>query len=156
MTTEDKPIRWTKAPADQHDTVKLTESDNVAVALRNIAKDETVADVKATEDIPKGHKVALTNIKAGSAVIKYAQTIGYASSDIDQGQHVHTHKPPPCSISPMHLMKKYLPSTKISMVWSGFHTVPVVAWHPVVMATITYNGLSGAMHSIPMWLVCLS
>jgi len=91
MATEDKPIQWTRATDDQHDAVKLTESDNVAVALRNISADEKVAGVKASEDIPKGHKVALINIEAGSAVTKYAQTIGYASSDINQGQHVHTH-----------------------------------------------------------------
>ena len=41
--------------------------------------------------IARGHKVALAVIPAGEPVLKYAQLIGYASTDIAPGDHVHTH-----------------------------------------------------------------
>ncbi len=42
-------------------------------------------------DIPAGHKVALTAIRAGEAVVKYGDPIGMAACDIAPGEHVHTH-----------------------------------------------------------------
>ena len=41
--------------------------------------------------IPSGHKVATVAMKAGEPVRKYAQLIGYASEDIEAGDHVHAH-----------------------------------------------------------------
>ena len=38
-----------------------------------------------------GHKYARVPIKAGEAVIKYGEVIGYATQDIAIGEHVHTH-----------------------------------------------------------------
>ena len=43
------------------------------------------------DDIPAGHKFAVRPIPAGAAIIKYGQIIGFASSDIEPGCHVHTH-----------------------------------------------------------------
>ena len=64
------------------DIVKIHENDNVAVALRPLAKGETldVAGVKVSllEDIPQGHKFALRFIKAAEEVVKYGFRIGYA------------------------------------------------------------------------------
>lgn len=45
---------------------------------------------KAQQDIPLGHKIALTDIRKGDQVIKYDEAIGVASKDIKKGQHVHT------------------------------------------------------------------
>jgi (2R)-sulfolactate sulfo-lyase subunit alpha len=42
-------------------------------------------------DVPIGHKIALTDIKAGDTVWKYGQDIGKAVADIGKGQHVHVH-----------------------------------------------------------------
>ena len=53
--------------------------DNVAVLLT------------AEGDIPAGHKIALRPIAAGEAVIKYGDSIGYATRDIASGEHVHCH-----------------------------------------------------------------
>lgn len=68
------------------DIVKIHENDNVAVALRPLAKGETldVAGVKVSllEDIPQGHKFALRFIKAAEEVVKYGFRIGYAKEDL--------------------------------------------------------------------------
>ena len=45
----------------------------------------------ANMDIPIGHKVALTDIKAGDTVWKYGQDIGKAVAPIAKGDHVHVH-----------------------------------------------------------------
>jgi altronate hydrolase len=77
------------------DIVKIHENDNVAVALRPLAKGETldVAGVKVSllEDIPQGHKFALRFIKAAEEVVKYGFRIGYAKEDIEAGAWVHVH-----------------------------------------------------------------
>jgi len=47
--------------------------------------------LKAMDDVPLGHKIALGDIKAGDTVVKYGHDIGRASSDIPRGHHVHVH-----------------------------------------------------------------
>lgn len=77
------------------DIIKINQGDNVAVALRPIAKGETLdiagTPVTALEDIPQGHKIALKPVKAGEEVIKYGFRIGYAKEDIQTGQWIHVH-----------------------------------------------------------------
>ncbi len=76
--------------------------DNVAVAIEDVKAGDIVEcvfiedksegpRVKALEDIPLGHKIALTDIKAGERVIKYGRPIGVAVRDIKAGEHVHVH-----------------------------------------------------------------
>ncbi len=91
MSNSDTPISWVKPGSSEFDLVTLSDEDNVAVAIRNLAKAESLQEVTTLDEIPKGHKVALQNITSGSAIIKYAQIIGYAKSDISAGQHIHTH-----------------------------------------------------------------
>lgn len=77
--------------------IRINKLDSVAVALCPLKKGNTIpvsgADLSITllEDIPMGHKIALKNISAGSAVMKYGFPIGEAISDIPIGAHVHTH-----------------------------------------------------------------
>ncbi len=56
------------------DVIKINQEDNVAVALRPVAKGETIVagdfSVTTLEEIPQGHKVALKPIKAGGEVVK--------------------------------------------------------------------------------------
>ena len=47
--------------------------------------------VKALQDIPLGHKIAMTDEKAGGTVIKYGEDIGKIVADYAKGAHVHTH-----------------------------------------------------------------
>lgn len=57
-------------------TLKINEKDNVAVML---------------DGELRGHKTALCDIKAGEDIIKYGYSIGHATADIKEGEHVHTH-----------------------------------------------------------------
>ena len=72
-------------------TVKINEKDNVAVAFETIPKGAAVFDAVAACDIPFGHKIALTSIKAGEQILKYGHPIGCATAAISPGEHVHTH-----------------------------------------------------------------
>ena len=69
--------------------------DNVIVALRDFHDGERVVTdagtISVRGDIPKGHKIAIQNIRAGEDVIKYAYPIGKAVADIQPGEWVHTH-----------------------------------------------------------------
>jgi altronate dehydratase small subunit len=47
--------------------------------------------VVTTESIQLGHKVALGDISAGEAIIKYGVAIGLASQPIPRGSWVHLH-----------------------------------------------------------------
>jgi len=46
---------------------------------------------KALQDIPLGHKIALSDIGVESSVIKYGADIGRVVAEIKTGEHVHTH-----------------------------------------------------------------
>ncbi len=75
--------------------IKINPNDNVAVALKPIAKGTTAdisgVSVTTVEDIPQGHKFAIKPIKKGEPVIKYGFRIGYAQEDIEVGAWIHTH-----------------------------------------------------------------
>jgi altronate hydrolase len=71
--------------------LKIDASDNVAVALRPIARGEGLDGMSALDDVPAGHKVALKAIRREEPVLKYGYTIGLAKEDIPPGRHVHTH-----------------------------------------------------------------
>ena len=77
------------------DFIRIHEDDNVAVALRPIAKGEQLTvgqyQVTALEEIPQGHKFALKPIAQGGEVIKYGFRIGNAKEDIPAGGWVHVH-----------------------------------------------------------------
>jgi (2R)-sulfolactate sulfo-lyase subunit alpha len=53
-------------------------------------EDRTIA-LKAQQDIPIGHKLALKDIKSGETIIKYGHDIGKAIADIKAGAHAHVH-----------------------------------------------------------------
>ena len=74
-------------------TIRLNNSDNVVVARVDIPAGIEVPQEKITcrDKIAFGHKVAVSAIKSGEAVKKYGQIIGFASQDIQAGEHVHTH-----------------------------------------------------------------
>ncbi|HRG94537.1 MAG TPA: UxaA family hydrolase, partial [Chitinophagaceae bacterium] len=49
----------------------------------------TIDGLTATEWIPMGHKIALSDIAAGSSIIRYGYSIGIASQDITKGSWVN-------------------------------------------------------------------
>jgi altronate dehydratase len=82
----------------------INENDNVAVALREIVAGTGVevpgrGVLKAVDDIPYGHKIALEEIPEGHPVVKYGETIGVASSHVREGGWVHTHDMGPVEVN---------------------------------------------------------
>lgn len=77
------------------DAIRIHSRDNVAVAIHSLSAKETVrvgdTDILLQNDIPAGHKFALTQIGEGQPVVKYAYPIGTAKCTIEAGCHVHTH-----------------------------------------------------------------
>lgn len=77
--------------------VRINPADNVVVALRSLAAGETLdvpgfGAVTASEDIPQGHKMAISSISARENIIKYGLPIGHAERAIAPGEHVHTER----------------------------------------------------------------
>ena len=75
--------------------IRIHPDDNVAVALEDLRKGETLTldsvSVTAIEDIARGHKIALRDIKEGEPVVKYGNPIGLARADIPAGAWAHVH-----------------------------------------------------------------
>lgn len=77
---------------DQKDTVAVVvEPVNAGDEIRCAQPDGTEKTVKALEAVPVFHKVSVTAMKKGQAVVKYGEHIGAAAMDIQPGQHVHVH-----------------------------------------------------------------
>lgn len=75
--------------------IQLSKKDNVAVAVTNLHKGDILQfdgrKLQVEENIDFGHKVSLTDLKAGQDIIKYGEVIGTATHDIPAGHHVHIH-----------------------------------------------------------------
>ena len=71
--------------------IRLSEIDNVVTVTAELDSGVEVEQVTTVGLVPRSHKIATAEIRQGEAVRKYAQIIGYASTDIWPGEHVHTH-----------------------------------------------------------------
>ena len=79
--------------------IVFTPEDNTAVALMDLPEGTQLdlevegqkRQVTLIEAITYQHKFAVTPIRKGEKVLKYAQVIGEAIADIRQGEHVHIH-----------------------------------------------------------------
>lgn len=79
--------------------VLITEKDSIAVATSDLKQGEVAfmqhnehpIEIRLLDDIDFGHKLAIVPIKAGEHVIKYGESIGLATQDIQAGQWVHVH-----------------------------------------------------------------
>ena len=74
-------------------TVRLHPNDNVVTARIALMPNTAVTaeGLAAAARIPAGHKIATRPIAKGEPVRKYDQIIGFASQDIQPGEHVHVH-----------------------------------------------------------------
>ncbi len=74
-------------------TIRLHPSDNVIVALQDLAAGAQVPGLTGPllQAVPRGHKIASAPIAAGASVLRYGQIIGAASRAIALGEHVHVH-----------------------------------------------------------------
>ena len=95
--------------------IRITPEDNVAVAITSVSRgtqfliceNGTIRDcvskgeknnsqekyqlLTACDDIPQGHKIAVSSINKGEQVIKYGFSIGHATEDVEAGSWVHSH-----------------------------------------------------------------
>ncbi|MGE7906545.1 UxaA family hydrolase [Peribacillus sp. NPDC094092] len=80
--------------------VQLHSNDDVVISLEGILKgqslqiqteDRGMIHIKASDDIPKGHKMLVKPVKKGENIIKFGYSIGKAKKDISIGDWVHTH-----------------------------------------------------------------
>ena len=84
----------------EHGALMHEKEDDVAVVIADVTagtevrtvtlEGQAMGTVKAIEDIPLGHKIALRDMAAGKEVIKYGRAIGKTRKDITKGSHVHT------------------------------------------------------------------
>ena len=73
-------------------TIRMHERDNVAIVANDgglSAGTTFPSGLTLREHVPQGHKVALVDLPADSAVLRYNVAIGYAVRDIPAGSWVH-------------------------------------------------------------------
>lgn len=77
----------------------MNAADNTATAVEAVGPDVDVVmniggkpvTVHVVDPISFGHKFAVRDILKGDKIIKYGETIGLATQDIQAGRHVHVH-----------------------------------------------------------------
>ena len=75
--------------------VRLDATDPVALASVDLEPGAPIevgsVELTVRDAVPRGHKLALIDLPAGTEVRKYGQPIGLATRDIAAGEHVHDH-----------------------------------------------------------------
>ncbi len=77
----------------KNDTVGVVVTDVAVLQVLtgwNMETDETL-EATAKQDIPLGHKIALSSVSSGEEIVKYNAAIGKATEEIHVGEHVHIH-----------------------------------------------------------------
>jgi (2R)-sulfolactate sulfo-lyase subunit alpha len=84
-----------------HKALAHNQGDDVAVAVAAISAGEEIVvvyldddgtgTVRARENVPYGHKVALRQLPPGAPVTEYSTQVGIARTGIEPGEYVHTH-----------------------------------------------------------------
>ena len=67
--------------------IKINDNDNVAVTINKVPIGiEIMDDILTDEEIPQGHKIALSDIEQGQAIVRYGVVLGYARNKIEKGR----------------------------------------------------------------------
>ena len=77
---------------DAQDTVAVVVVEGVTAGMTLngwIMDEDRMIDVKALQDIPIGHKVALADMAPGDTVLKYGIDMGKVVAPIKKGEHAH-------------------------------------------------------------------
>ena len=73
----------------------LDPRDNIAVCLVDLNVGDLVEQddftITVLSRIPRGHKIASSDIAKNDGIIKYGERLGHAVAPIARGEHVHTH-----------------------------------------------------------------
>jgi altronate hydrolase len=77
------------------DVILLHPTDSLCVAARDLSAGTSVdlldGPLQLLDDVMQGHKIARTAIQSGEAILKWGQTIGFATCPIEPGRWVHSH-----------------------------------------------------------------
>ncbi|MFP5107070.1 UxaA family hydrolase [Neobacillus sp. C211] len=72
--------------------IKVHPDDNVAIIVNTggLPEGAIFSDgLKLNERVPQGHKVTLTDLKCGDAIIRYGHIIGYVKNPVKKGGWVN-------------------------------------------------------------------
>ena len=78
------------------------EKDNVGVVVIEkitpkqdcscwIMENNKTVNIQSEDEIPLGHKIAMSDLNEGDTIIKYGHDIGKVIKSIKKGEHVHIH-----------------------------------------------------------------
>ena len=84
------------------DIIIHDEKDNVGVVVIEkispnqecscwIMENDGTISIKSLNEIPLGHKIAMTDFNVGDTIVKYGDDIGKVVESIKKGEHVHVH-----------------------------------------------------------------
>ena len=84
------------------DIIIHDEKDNVGVVVIEkiipnqqyncwIMENDKSAKIQSINEIPLGHKIAMSDLNEGDTIIKYGHDIGKVVKSIKKGEHVHVH-----------------------------------------------------------------
>ena len=84
------------------DLIIHDEKDNVGVVVIETTKkgqdcnawimeNDSSSNIRSMNEIPLGHKIAMTDLKEGDTILKYGHDIGKVVKSIKKGEHVHVH-----------------------------------------------------------------
>jgi altronate hydrolase len=73
--------------------IKLNPNDDVMIACRELEVGTEIpgTGIRCSARIPSAHKVAVRAVVKDAPVRRYNQIIGFATADINPGDHVHSH-----------------------------------------------------------------
>lgn len=75
--------------------ILIDARDNVGIVTESVLPGDQIEIagkiITALDTIDLPHKIAIVDLKPGDDVIKYGMVMGYATSEIKAGQHVHVH-----------------------------------------------------------------
>ena len=84
------------------DIIIHDEKDNVGVVVVEkvipnqqyncwIMENDKSTKIQSINEIPLGHKIAMSDLNEGDTIIKYGHDIGKVVKSIKKGEHVHVH-----------------------------------------------------------------
>ena len=79
---------------DARDSVAVVVVEGVTAGTSMtgwIMDDDRLTELRARQDIPIGHKVALKDMAVGDTVVKYGIDMGRVVAPIKAGEHAHVH-----------------------------------------------------------------
>jgi altronate hydrolase len=89
-----KIVPWRTNIAVMNKVLRIHPSDNVLVALSDIAAGETVffegVSIRAAEPVPMKHKMAIETLRNGEAIVMYGVLVGRATRPISAGARIST------------------------------------------------------------------